>query len=659
MNKRREDVVHALAAIVESSDDAIIGKDLDGNIVSWNAAAERLYGYSAGEVIGKPVSILVPEGMPDEVSSILERIKRGAQVRHYETIRQKKDQTKVYISLTVSPIKDKEGKIIGTSAIARDITETKKMQEKIRENKEYTELLLRTTPSAIFTVDMNRRVTTWNKKAEDITGYTADEILGKECLAFALEPCIEKCWLKSEDIPKPISGKEYEIMRKDGQIRTILKNCDLLRDEKGDIIGAVESFEDITDRKKAEESAYRYTKDLERLNAKLRTAMNEVQEKDQRLLDTTEELKAINQELQSSRDELEATLNELAAQKEFLSADKERLDTIVRQMGEGVLVINEDKEIELINDKAKEILGYAEQEVIPDGYKKFFILQLWKELHAQDKEVIKKELRLQRPKDIVLMITLGRLRGRKGGFVAVMRDISFEKQVEQMKSDFVANVSHEIRSPMAPMKDALSLILDGTAGPLSEQQRKFLELLDNNMKRLLRLVNDLLDLSKIEAGKMEIKKECVNIQFLTKDIVDTIGVYALKKKLDLSFSVKGNLPEIDCDKDRITQVIINLVMNAIKFTPEGSRVAIAVSEGKKLGDKRYIQVSVSDTGPGMAKEEVNILFSRFKQLVSPEKVKGTGLGLAISKAIIEMHGGRIWVESEIGKGSTFNFTLPV
>lgn len=413
--------------------------------------------------------------------------------------------------------------------------------------------------------------------------------------------------------------------------------------------------------------------DMESLTDKLRVKMNEIQEKDQRLFDATEQLKA-------AKDELEAALHQTEAQRENILAERDRLDTIIQQMGEGVMVINEKKETELINERAKEILGYGHVGDIPIGYKKFFVLQLWKELHETEKQVVKKEIKLQRPREAILIITLAYL-GKKDeekGFVAVLRDVTFEKEVEKMKSDFVANVSHEIRSPMAPMKDALALVLDGTAGDLNEQQKKFLTLLDNNMNRLVRLINDLLDLSKIQAGRMELKKEKLNPAYIVKEVVESIHAFADKKNIKLTVDVKEDLPQVKCDKDRVTQVIINLVMNAIKFTPEGGKVSVAcrlssylvnresylakkrdTSDEIRATDRNFVEISVTDTGPGMTQEQADMLFNRFKQLVSPQAVRGTGLGLAISKAMVEMHGGRIWVDSELRKGSTFSFTLPV
>ena len=399
-------------------------------------------------------------------------------------------------------------------------------------------------------------------------------------------------------------------------------------------------------RKKAEAEMNAYHHELTVVNERLREKMNMLQERDQRLYDAGMELEA---------------------QKAVIESEKDRLEVILERIGEGLIVINEDRDIDLINDRAKEILGYTRESGIPESYKKFFLLQLWKEMHENKTAIVRKEVILQRPREAILMVTMAHLHtGRsKEGFVVVLRDVTLERHIEKMKSDFVANVSHEIRSPMAPMKDALSLVLDGTAGPITEAQKRFLTILDENMNRLSRLIDDFLDLSKIESGGIELKREDVDINVLVKDTVELIRAFAVRKGISFSVRSTGSPLVTHCDKDRVTQVIINLATNAVKFTPNGGsvRVEAALDVGRGIphaySDGDSVLVSVSDTGPGMAPEEAKELFNRYKQLASPEKIKGTGLGLAISRAIIEMHGGKIWVESQAGKGSTFKFTLPI
>ncbi len=413
--------------------------------------------------------------------------------------------------------------------------------------------------------------------------------------------------------------------------------------------------------KSMEEKAVETAHDLALMNIKLRDLMNDVQERDQKLLDFTLELRASNAELLAAQQKMSGMLSDLQAQSEILMHERNRLKIILEQMAEGVLVISHRREVELINGRAKEIMGYGKEENLPEGYKNLFVLRLWKELAEAKKEIVHKEIRLQRPREAVLMVSLGALSPQNpkeaGGVVAVLRDVTFERQVEKMKSDFVANVSHEIRSPMAPMQDALGIVLDGSAGPLTDQQRKFLLVLKNNIDRLIRLINDLLDLSKIEAGRMELRKEPLNVGVLLRETAESVRTYAEKRNIKLAVRVREDLPSVPADRDRIVHVIVNLLMNALKFTPEGGKVAVS-SRLLSADGGGNVEVMIEDTGPGMTSEEADVLFNRFKQLVSTERVKGTGLGLAISKAIIEMHGGKIWVESQAGKGSKFIFILP-
>tara|TARA_Y100000031_G_scaffold139371_1_gene166019 strand:- start:683 stop:2227 length:1545 start_codon:yes stop_codon:yes gene_type:complete len=483
----------------------------------------------------------------------------------------------------------------------------------------------------IFILDKDSRFVRANKSFTAAFKLEEKDLIGKKCheIFHGTDTHWPNCPAQKTFMDK--NSHTEEVNDPNVGVQLLITTSPVL-DDKGEVVQIVHIAKDISEQKVAENSLKKYTNELEALNDKIRGKMNEIQEKDQRLLNTAINLKDSNM----------------------------RLDTIIQQMGEGIIVINEKKEIELINKRAKEMLGYKGDQKIPASYKKFFVLQLWKELHESNQLILKKDMKLERPREMEISVVLARLSEKEsqGGFVAVMRDITFEKEVERMKSDFVANVSHEIRSPMAPMKDALGLVLDETAGPLNEKQKKFLLLLDNNMNRLVRLINDLLDLSKIEAGKMPINKEMINIGYVVKDTVESIRLYATKKNIDLAIKVEKALPQISCDIDRITQVIVNLVMNAIKFTPEDGKIRIKI-ECPKGKNKKFIEVSIKDTGPGMTQERADLLFNRFKQLVSPSAVKGTGLGLSISKAIIEMHGGAIQLESKPGKGSTFKFTLPI
>ncbi len=232
------------------------------------------------------------------------------------------------------------------------------------------------------------------------------------------------------------------------------------------------------------------------------------------------------------------------------------------------------------------------------------------------------------------------------------------KKIDILKSDFLSMVSHELRTPLASIKEGVSLVIDGTTGPINENQKKFLDVAKRNIDRLTNLINNLLDLSKIESGKMELMKGAVDINIIVKEAIFTFENLATNKRLALTSELAPNLPKAYVDRDKTSEILANLVSNAIKFTNEG-RILIRTSRFQP--DPNYIEVSVEDAGIGIAEEDMPKLFQKFKQLEATitRKAGGSGLGLSICKQIVELHGGRIWVESEKGKGSKFKFTVPI
>lgn len=229
------------------------------------------------------------------------------------------------------------------------------------------------------------------------------------------------------------------------------------------------------------------------------------------------------------------------------------------------------------------------------------------------------------------------------------------ERLNQVKTEFVSIVSHELRTPMTAIKGFVDIVLSEEAGPLAPQQKKFLRIAHNSIDRLTMLISDLLDLSRIESGKMKMDLFATRMEKILQESAETYHTTILSKKMQFSLEMDKKLPEILADEARIKQVIDNLLSNAMKFTPEGGQIKISAGD---MGD--YILVAVSDTGPGIKKEDQEKIFEKFYQVDSSltRQIGGTGLGLAICKSIIEMHGGRIWVESEPGKGSTFRFLMP-
>jgi len=226
------------------------------------------------------------------------------------------------------------------------------------------------------------------------------------------------------------------------------------------------------------------------------------------------------------------------------------------------------------------------------------------------------------------------------------------QQLDKIKSDFVANVAHEFRTPLTIIKGNIDLVNKGGLGSVTSSQKEMLDGATNIVNRLARLVNDLLDISKIESGKMELRKESVEMNNIIEENLVIFDKIIKDKKQKIQKGLASDLPKITADKDKATQVFVNLLSNAIKYTPESGVITI-----KTVSLETEIMVEISDTGEGMAHDSLDKIFDKFTR-VTAEKKEGTGLGLPIAKDIVSLHKGRIWVKSELGKGSQFYFTLP-
>ncbi|MBI2092344.1 MAG: histidine kinase N-terminal domain-containing protein [Deltaproteobacteria bacterium] len=244
------------------------------------------------------------------------------------------------------------------------------------------------------------------------------------------------------------------------------------------------------------------------------------------------------------------------------------------------------------------------------------------------------------------------------GVILVFHDITERRNAEkkqketmESKSAFTSMVSHELRTPLTSLREGVSIVSDGLAGPLNLKQKELLDVAKSSADRLARLINEVLDFQTLESGKLTLKMEDNDINEVIRETKEAMFVTAKTKGLYFSLDLDANLPKIKFERDKITQVISNLVSNALKLTEKGG-ITICTTQ-----DKNVIHVSVKDTGPGIKEEDIPRLFQQYEQL--ERKVGGTGLGLAISQDIIKMHGGKIWAESQHGQGSTFHFVLPI
>jgi PAS domain S-box-containing protein len=251
----------------------------------------------------------------------------------------------------------------------------------------------------------------------------------------------------------------------------------------------------------------------------------------------------------------------------------------------------------------------------------------------------------------------GPLRDESGnsiGRLYAYHDLSWEKTIDQMKSEFISIASHELRTPMTSIKGSVDLILGGAAGEISADALELLEVAHSSCDRMIRLINDILDLSKIEAGQIRLKLAPIDLMDPAELSVRSLKSLAGKDQIKLTLESAPELPLVHADKDRMEQVMSNLVFNAIKFSPPGGEVKIGFTT-----ENGWVRCTVTDQGCGVPEEDLHRIFGRFQQSGTPQRGGGTGLGLAITHALITEHKGKIWVESRVGEGSRFIFCLPV
>jgi PAS domain S-box-containing protein len=331
-------------------------------------------------------------------------------------------------------------------------------------------------------------------------------------------------------------------------------------------------------------------------------------------------------------------------------------------MADGVLVCNRDEYIVLTNPAALRTLNISEESLsgrplsqsdLPPELSKIIDETLGRQEkgYLSVSQELNLDERFLRAHTAPVTNDLGEIMGS----VTVLQDISYLKELDKMKSEFIAMVAHELRAPIAAVEQQLTVILNRMAGELTEKQEKMLSRAKERTKGLLTLIKDLLDLSKIEAGKMVQYKEPLSLQDPIQHVVDLMRAEADHKKIDLQFLPSPVTSLIRADRNSMEGIFTNLISNAIKYTPEGGTVRVELSE-----EGGCVKATVSDTGIGIKKEDLPRIFDKFYRVKTSEtrEIIGTGLGLSIVKSIVDAHLGSISIESEAGKGTTFTVLLP-
>ncbi len=479
----------------------------------------------------------------------------------------------------------------------------------------------------LVVLDARGNIRFMNHKGHEVLGHEEDDLIGKNWIKTCV-PKQDRSQVAEifhqimADQVQLVEYAENAILTRSGEERIIAWHNTVLRDDRGNCIGTLSSGEDITERKRTEESL---RQSEERFRCMVETSPDAIaiMELDGRLI-------LVNHQA--------ARLYGVETEEDLLTQAKTCFDTIAPEDRKRV---EEDIEKVIATDITR-TLEYC--------------------LLRKDGTRWPAEIRTSVHRDA---------EGNPKALISVIRDITNRKRVEQelirakreaeaanyAKSTFLANMSHEIRTPMTAILGFADLLATPNLPP--EEHHEFLETIRRNGEALMALINDILDLSKIEAGKMAVEYALCSLRRLIDDIVETVEMRTREKNLDLTVDYDSTLPEvIRTDPAKLRQILINLVGNAVKFTERGG-IRIDVRYGKTASDKMQLQFAVSDTGIGMKAEEIGLLFQPFTQadVSTTRRFGGTGLGLAISKRLANMLGGDIEVTSEWNKGSTFTLTI--
>jgi PAS domain S-box-containing protein len=356
--------------------------------------------------------------------------------------------------------------------------------------------------------------------------------------------------------------------------------------------------------------------------------------------------------------------------------EKNKAEAIVHSINDGILVIDSNDKVSLMNAACVKILGVSEHELLGKRLldvlkiREFILLHM--EASKRLDEVVSDEIALPNPQDsdttlyiIAIAKTLRDKSGEPLGVVTVLRDITQEKEIRAMKANFLATVSHELRTPLTSIVSTFELLSRETLGALNQEQREFIDTSREQGKVLSELIDNLIDLSSLESGEMELHPEHIDIESLTQDASNSVHESATAKGLEFFIDIEPDLPQLVADKAKILRLFKLLLSNAVKFTKEGSvRLVIAstfISPDESGLDHKGMKFSIIDSGIGMTRTHQAKVFEKFYQVdnSTTREFRGSGLGLSICKAIVEAHYGRIWIESELHEGTTVHVVLPI
>jgi len=619
--REAEDKQRFVAAIAESSEDAIVAYAPTGIILTWNHAAEMLVGYSALEAIGTHASVYVAPERRSGLEQLTRHVLQGNVVSQPEGICLRRDGSRVEVSATAYPIKNSDGEIVAVSVVLRDVSQRKRTEENIREKESLFRIMADGCPAFMWVTNAEGRVEFINRSYREFIGVPLDQVQGLDWEKL-LHPDDAQLYLEAygralrERAPL---RSETRIKGIKGEWRWVATYAEPRFSPSGEFLGYVGLSPDITERKQAEQA------------------------------------------LRSSEE-------------------------MFRQLAENIrevfwIMPPEENEIPYVSPAYEQVWGRSRESLYKNPFS-------WVEsIHPDDRErarllltrqvqgePVLREYRIRTPEGLEKWIrdrafSVRDHSGKVIRVVGIAEEITEQKRYEeelihareaaevanQAKSDFLANMSHEIRTPMNGIIGMTELTLDTD---LDSMQREYINAVKYSAHALVTVIDDILDFSKIEAGKLDLDPVEFSLRECIGHAMKTLSVRAHEKGLELACSVPPELVDVIVgDSVRLQQVVLNLLGNAIKFTERGEVILSVQLEASEV-DNITLRFAITDTGIGIPAEKQKIIFEPFTQAdtSTTRKYGGTGLGLAITVRLIEMMGGRIWVESEVGEGSTFHFT---
>ena len=609
-----EEAQARLAAIVQSSDDAIIGTDRDGLIVSWNHGAESLFGYSAAEAVGRSVTLLIPADRHAEEGRNLQRVLRGEAIPSYEAVRCRKDGSRIEVALTTSSVRNERGEVIGAAKIARDVTMRKHAEETLRERELLLRLAQRAANAGAWEFDFATERFVASDEALILHGIPASTPISHERALAAVHPddrpAVGAAIRSAKEDGEPFKV-ELRIPRPDGSVRWILSQAEVQQSSHGRrLVGLAQ---DISDRKQAEEQLRRNAETFDRL---IKNSPFGVYIVDSRF-----------------------RLMRLSAGAGRLLAGIEPL--IGRDFAEILRIVWPEPFASEAIGRFRHTLATGEAYHAPN----------MTERRGNVDAVESHDWQIDR-----ISLPDGDF-----GVVCHYYDATRLREVEQAlavadrrKDEFLATLAHELRNPIATLRNALYA---AARSPAQETATRREALMKRQVDHLARLVDDLMEVSRISKGKIDLRREPVTLAIVVEHAVEASRavIDAAGHRLDVYLPAEPLT--LVADPVRLTQVFVNLLNNAAKYTDAGGRIELSA---RRQGDEAVI--TIRDNGIGIPPAMLASVFDLFTQVerASPRSQGGLGIGLNLTRSLVTLHGGSIAVSSEgPGTGTTFVVRLPL